>query len=48
MDIMRNATIINLANTDDVTEKAKHIECKFRFVKALAANGVIDVKTRRV
>ena len=39
-----NTTTIKLATSDDVSERSKHIECKFHFVKKLSAKGVIDVQ----
>ncbi len=39
-----NTTTIKLATSDDVSERSKHIECKFHFVKKLSAKGIIDVQ----
>ena len=39
-----NTTTIKLATSDDVSERSKHIESKFHFVKQLSAKGIIDVQ----
>ena len=39
-----NTTTIKIATSDTVTERSKHIDVKYHFVKALHGAGIIDVE----